>query len=87
MAGLSREDILKAGKVQLRVRHVGIFQFREFVVKRLTTPIGSYPVLYLDKFLDASECLRIAQETGLPVQTLNGTFFPKGKASKDFVGL
>ncbi|MEM4389668.1 MAG: hypothetical protein QXG98_03315 [Candidatus Micrarchaeia archaeon] len=84
---MNAQEILRAGKVQLRVRHVGIWQFREFVVKRVGTPIGSYPVLYLDKFLDASECMRVAEETGLPVQTLNGVFFPKGKSAKDFVGL
>ncbi|MEM3030559.1 MAG: hypothetical protein QXH27_02380 [Candidatus Micrarchaeia archaeon] len=84
---MNAQEILRAGRVQLRVKHVGILQFREFVVKRLSTPIGSYPVLYLNKFLDASECVRVAEETGLPVQTLNGIFFPKGKAAKDFVGL
>ena len=84
---ISRDDILKAGKAEIRVKHVGIIQFQEFTVKRIPSPIGPYPVLFLDKFIDASEGVRVAEETQLPVQTKNGVFFPKGKASRDFAGL
>jgi len=84
---LSRDDLLRAGKADIRVRHVGIIQFREFTVKRIPSPVGAFPVLFLDKFLDAAECARVAEEIQLPVQTKNGLFFPKGKASRDFAGL
>ena len=82
-----RGEILRAGKVDLRARHAGIYQFREFTVKRVPSPVGAFPVLFLDKLIDASECVRLAEETQLPIQTRNGLFFPKGKASKDFAGL
>jgi hypothetical protein len=78
---------LKAGKVDIRVTRSGTLQFQEFVVKRLPLPIGQYAVLFVDKFIDMSELLRLAEEYQLPVSAKNGTAFPKGKTSKDFVGL
>jgi hypothetical protein len=78
---------LKQGKIDIKVMRSGTLQFQEFVVKRLPLPIGKYPVLFVDKFIDMSELLRLAEECQLPVSTKNGTAFPRGKTSKDFVGL
>jgi hypothetical protein len=79
--------VLKAGKVDIKVMRSGTLQFQEFVVKRLPLPIGRYPVLSVDKFIDMSELLRLAEEYQLPVSAKNGTAFPRGKISKDFAGL
>jgi len=81
------KDALKAGKVDIRVMRSGTLQFQEFVIKRLQLPIGQYPVLSVDKFIDMSELLRLAEEYQLPVSAKNGTAFPQGKTAKDFVGL
>ncbi|MCX6776396.1 MAG: hypothetical protein NTY73_00255 [Candidatus Micrarchaeota archaeon] len=81
------KDALKAGKVDIRVMRSGTLQFQEFVIKRLPLPIGQYPVLSVDKFIDMSELLRLAEEYQLPVSAKNGTAFPRGKTAKDFVGL
>lgn len=78
---------LKAGKVDIKVMRSGTLQFQEFVIKRVPSPVGAYPVLSVDKFIDMSELLRLAEEYQLPVSAKNGTAFPKGKISKDFVGL
>ncbi len=78
---------LKQGKIDIKVMRSGTLQFQEFVVKRLPLPIGQYPVLFIDKFIDMSELLRLAEECQLPVSAKNGTAFPRGKTSKDFVGL
>ena len=80
-------DALKHGKVDIKVMRSGTLQFQEFVVKRLQLPIGQYPVLSVDKFIDMSELLRLAEEYQLPVSAKNGTAFPQGKTAKDFVGL
>ena len=80
-------DALKAGKADIKVMRSGTLQFQEFVVKRLQLPIGQYPVLSVDKFIDMSELLRLAEEYQLPISAKNGTAFPRGKTSKDFVGL
>ena len=78
---------LKAGKIDLKVMRSGTLQFQEFVIKRIPLPVGAYPVLSVDKFIDMSELLRLAEEFQLPVSAKNGTAFPKGKISKDFAGL
>jgi len=78
---------LRAGKVDIRVMRSGTLQFQEFVIKRIPSPVGAYPVLFVDKFIDMSELLRLAEEYQLPVSAKNGTAFPKGKISKDFAGL
>lgn len=78
---------LKAGKVDIKVMRSGTLQFQEFVVKRIPSPVGAYPVLSVDKFIDMSELLRLAEECQLPISAKNGTAFPRGKTSKDFAGL
>ena len=80
-------DALKNGKVDIKVMRSGTLQFQTFEVRRIDSPIGKFPVLFLDKFVDMSELLRVAEEFQLPVFTKNGQIFPKGKSSKDFVGL
>ena len=80
-------DVLKRGKVDIKVMRSGTLQFQEFVVKRIPSPVGAYPVLFIDKFIDLSEVLRLAEEYQLPVSAKNGTAFPQGKISKDFAGL
>jgi hypothetical protein len=81
------KDALKLGKVDIRVMRSGTLQFQEFMVKRIPSPIGGYPVLFADKFVDMSELLRLAEEYQLPIMAKNGTVFPRGKTSKDFAGL
>lgn len=80
-------DALKAGKIDIKVMRSGTLQFQEFTVKRIPSPVGAYPVLFIDKFIDMSELLRLAEECQLPISAKNGTAFPKGKISKDFAGL
>ncbi|MEM3400318.1 MAG: hypothetical protein QXP42_05800 [Candidatus Micrarchaeia archaeon] len=84
---MDRAEILKNGKVKIRVKRSGMYQQIEFVVERINSPMGIYPVLKTDKFIDLSEGVRIAEELMLPVKTKNGVFFPRGKGAGDFVGL
>ena len=80
-------EILKKGKVDIKVRRAGVIQFQEFIVRRGMSPAGEYPYLFIDKFVDLSELIRIAEEYQLPVVAKNGSVFPKGKMAKDFAGL
>ncbi|VVC72001.1 Uncharacterised protein [uncultured archaeon] len=80
-------EILSAGKVEINVKRAGVHQFQVFEVRKGMSPEGPYPYLYLDKFIDLSELLRIAEEYGLPATAKNGSAFPKGKGSKDFAHL
>lgn len=83
----SPKEIVKLGKISIRVKHAGIIQKFDFIVKRKPGPAGEYPYLFLDKFIDLSELVRLAEEAGLPVTSKNGTAFPKGKMASDFAHL
>ena len=84
---MTRASILKSGTANIRVRRAGVTQVLTFNIEREGTPNGKVPYLTLDKFLDAPELHRIAEEFQLPVKAKSGKFFPRGKMSKDFAGL
>jgi hypothetical protein len=79
--------ILKQGYTRIRVRRAGILQFQVFKVKRVALGSETFVELFLDRLLDMSEMLRVANETGLPVESENRRVFPEGKGAKDFAGL
>ena len=83
----SASEIVKLGKIHIRIKRMGIFQRQEFIVQKKQGPAGEYPYLFIDKFIDLPELLRISQETGLPVTAKNGSVFPKGKMASDFAHL
>ena len=83
----SVSEILAKGKIDIKVKRSGVIQFQEFIVKRGISPAGEYPYLFIDKFVDLSELIRVSEEYGLPVTAKNGNIFPKGKTSKDFAHL
>jgi hypothetical protein len=83
----TREEILAKGKGEIRVKRAGMLQREEFVVKRLQSPLGVYATLEVDKFVDLTELVRLAEELKLPVFAKNGKVFPKGTSPKDFLGL
>lgn len=82
-----RKEILAAGSADIRVKRSGMFQVLTFRVVKHATPVGVVPYLTLDKFLDLSELMRIAEEYSLPVQASNGKVYPRGKKEMDFLGL
>lgn len=79
--------ILKDGSIRIRLHRAGMFQFQTFAVRRVKYGGGEFVELYLDKVIEMSELLRIANETGLPVESQNGRAFPEGKGAKEFMGL
>lgn len=84
--GETAKNILKEGKARIRVKRAGMFQFQVFVVKRVNASGEEFVELYLDRVIDMSELIRVANETGLPAEAENGRAFPEGKGAKDFVG-
>ncbi|MBI2079785.1 hypothetical protein HYT84_03400 [Candidatus Micrarchaeota archaeon] len=87
MGLVSREEILKNGFVEIRVRVAGIIQRHKFNVVREETPFGSVPYLVVKAMIPHVELVRIAEEIQLPVRNKEATVFPKGKMVKDFAGL
>lgn len=65
-----------------------MLQFQNFVIRRVSAGKDQQFVeLYLDRVLDMKEVERVANETGLPVETQNGRLFPTGLGVRDFIGL
>ncbi len=83
----SAQRILKEGKIRIKVRRAGMLQFQVFNVKRLKIGGKEFAELFLDRVIDLSELVRLANELGLPVEAENGRAFPEGKGAKDFIGL
>ena len=75
-----REDILKQGFYQKRMKRAGMLQQIKFAV------IEEDGIRYLssEKFIDLPGLLEVANETGLPVKTKNGKIFPMGKSAEDY---
>lgn len=83
----TREEVLKHGKVEIRVSRSGMMQREEFAVKRIESGFGKYAALEIDKYVDLKELMRVAEEYRLPVFAKNGKIFPRGTSPRDFVGL
>jgi len=83
----SPKEIISKGKIDIKVRRSGMSQFQEFSVKIERGPAGDYPILFIDKFVDLSELMRVAELYKMPVQAKNGRVFPKGKMAGDFAHL
>ncbi|MCL5102127.1 MAG: hypothetical protein M1544_02120 [Candidatus Marsarchaeota archaeon] len=81
------DEILKNGSIRLEVKRSGMLQKMLFTVKRIKIGEHEFVELYLPRHLELSEMQRVAEETGLPVETDNGRAFPKGKGAVDFMGL
>ena len=81
-----KEALLKGG-ISVRVKRSGMFQVLDFRLERKDTPLGKVPYLTLDRMLDLSELVRIAEEYQLPVESPSGRVFPRGKKETDFLGL
>jgi hypothetical protein len=82
-----QQEALSKGEVLIQVKRSGMLQKLLFRVVRKNTPAGLVPYLALDRFLDMSELIRIAEEYQLPVESPAGRVFPKGKKELDFAGL
>ena len=87
MAENRQAEALSKGGVSVRVKRSGMYQLLPFRLVRRKTPSGLVPCLVLDRFLDLSELVRVAEEYQLPVESPVGKVFPKGKKEMDFLGL
>jgi len=79
------KKLMKEGRIRIRVKKAGMYQYQLFVVK--TVPYGNKNSveLFLDKLLEIAESEKIANDIGIPVHTKNNRIFPKGYGAKDFI--
>ena len=83
-----RATALRVGKVEVRVRHSGMYQRIDFKVEREPFPLGPVPYLHADREIDQPELLRVASELDLPVKSKTGhKIFAPGKSARDYAGL
>jgi len=78
------ESILKSGTLKRRINRAGMFQQMTFKVVTRTIGNIKYVVLSTERTIDLSELVKMANETGLPVEAQNGKAFPEGKSAMDF---
>jgi hypothetical protein len=83
--GISSQEIIKRGYVDVHVRVAGIRQIHRLIVRREHTAFGEIPCLTTNVNIATAELLRIADELGLPVKSQSTLVFPKGKGPNDFV--
>lgn len=84
---IDRARILREGKAEILVKHSGMRQRLPFIVVREKTPAGLVPYLKVERWVDASELLRVAEEADLPVIAPSGKYFPPKKKAGDYAGL
>lgn len=82
----ARKKILKDGKGEILVLHSGMRQRIEFVIVREETPVGPVPYLKTDRWVNATELLRVAEQMDLPIIAPSGKYFAPGKKALDYVG-
>ncbi len=78
------KTILLAGSIKFRVKRAGMFQLITFNVKRIKMGNIEFPELYTSKLIDLVEIIRLANHTGLPVESANTRSFPDGMGAIDF---
>jgi hypothetical protein len=83
LSRLGQEALMK-GRIKIRVMRSGMIQQITFTVTKVKVGNIEYTELFSDRQIDTSELLRVANETGLPVEARNGKAFPEGKGASDF---
>ena len=81
------KEIIRIGYTKMRVMRSGMFQQMTFSIRKVKSGNIEYTELFIDRIMDTSELLRLAKETGLPVESQNGRAFPEGSSASDFQGL
>ena len=87
MVSESAKKIIAVGEFKARVKRSGMLQMLTFTVKRVSIGSDNFVELYTHRTVDMPEVLRLAEETGLPVEADGSRAFPKGLGMKDFLNL
>lgn len=87
MVSEAAKRILDAGATKLRVNRSGMFQVLEFRVRRVKMGNIEFVELYTERVIGTTELIRLAKETGLPIEAEKTRVFPEGTGAKDFAGL
>ncbi len=80
----TKDEILKNGFLEVRIKITGIIQRHRFTVVYDNTPFGKVVYLQIKANIPAIELSKLATEYQLPFRSPLGTAYPAGKGSKDF---
>lgn len=84
MVTINKEEILKAGYVDVKVRVSGLRQSHRLELVRERTSQGLVPVLVCRHYVPTAELVRLAEELQLPLKCKSVIVFPRGKTAGDF---
>lgn len=79
-----KEEILKQGYIDIRIRIAGIIQRQRFLVQKEHSGYGEVIYLVTKGKVPPVDLARLAEELKFPMRSPFGTAFPKGKTIQDF---
>ncbi len=82
---MNRDEILKAGYVDVKIQVTGLRQAHRLKVTMDKTKEGSIAYLTSDQRLPTPELVRLAEELQFPIKCKDLLILPKGKVPADFV--
>lgn len=82
---MNRDEILKQGYVDVRVRVTGLRQNHRLTVEKDRTSRGILTYLSSKHYIPTQELVRLAEELQFPIKHNSTVVFPKGKMPKDFL--
>jgi hypothetical protein len=81
---ISKEEILRRGYVDVKVRVSGLRQSHRMEVVREKTSAGVVPFLVSKYYIPTMELVRLAEELQLPVKHKDTVVYPKGTMAGHF---
>ncbi|MBD3210495.1 hypothetical protein GF318_03890 [Candidatus Micrarchaeota archaeon] len=84
MVTINKDEILKKGYVDVKVRAEGMRQSHRLHVKKQQTAHGLVPMLVAQHYIPRKELVKLAEQFQLPVKHKDVVALPKGKMPKDF---
>ena len=83
MVIINKDEILKQGYVDIKVRVTGMRQGQRLHVVEEDSPHGKIPTLVAKHYIPRNELVKLADLFQLPVRHKNNIALPKGKMPKD----
>jgi len=81
---IDKEEILKRGYADVKVRVAGLRQSHRLELVRERSPHGLIPILVAKHYIPPAELVRLAEELQLPVKSKDTLVFPRGTRAGDF---
>lgn len=84
LVDIGKDEILRRGYADVKVRVAGLRQSHRLELVRERTPQGLVPILVAKHYIPPVELVRLAEELQLPVKSKDTIVFPRGTRAGDF---